>query len=1137
MSNRISRLFKNNIKATLLPLGMLVIVMLQSSLLHAQQQITVRGKVIDTDTKEELIGVAVVITELRIGAATNINGVYSFLVPKPGTYTLEAKLIGYNTKKATITLESGKTATQDFEMKVRASEAEEVLVLGLTGEVDKSKLGNSIGVVGEEKINNVPSSSAIDALAGNVAGVQVNRASGVPGGSSFINVRGPKSALGTNEPVFIVDGVIMDNTQQASNPANPNANSTTASVDAGSRASDINPQDIESMQILKGPAAAAIYGALGANGIVLITTKRGKYNSMERPTKISGELFTQTTRQLGTLDLQTTFGQGDNGLEGPGLSYQEAGSGAAGTTVSQGRPGGTATWGPLLTANTPVFDQLDGVLRVPSTNGAVVSFSGALPSIDYFIGGTFLGDQGVFRNSDLARYNVRLNATINPLNNLSIKTSTNYINQNNNLPTVGNSTSGVFLSALRTPPNFQSSRYLEPNGTQRRYAVYDNPIWSQENVSFLTRVSRIIHSSQAQLDVVRGTNGFTFNVRAQVGLDRYDQGQDVTFPRGALDGGFSAGGIGSNNRAPRTDNQLNLELTTNFGYQFSNNLDFKLVAGGNRINFDRFGVDVNTSGAAGILPFDQLNAASGQVATSFQTSSVLVSQFFQGTVSVFQWLNLTASATRQGSSTFGTVQPFQWFPRASFALSFSEQGFMQPLKGIVDNIILRGAYGEAGNPSLPAAYATNFLYGPFGAAAPFATATSPNSGSNIGINASTAGGASQAVVPERSIEREIGMELTLLGNRANLEANYYYTNINDMILSFPLPISTGYNTVLRNAGFMYNQGWELVLGVDVVRASNFTWRTSMNYARFISQVTDLRGAPFVSLGGFAGSASIIKAGQPYGAIQSNAWMRDVNGNIVYSGQWVQANSNGTLLRDSQNRVTVVAPNTQGAVPIVGALAADVANLSAINALINAPVQDQILNDNVGVPWPAYTLSFRNDFRVMKNINLSVLLDGQFGLTVFNGTLGGLRNFGTIGESRDRDLLAYNENGGRIIVDPARTAPVAINGINYLPGQQINRTVLYRSFYNGFNIAEPSMEDGSFLRLREVSLTYSWGGLRRWGVGDVTVSFIGRNLATFFNNYTGYDPEVNSFGNGNARGIDWFQFAQVRSYRIGVQFTY
>ena len=1089
---------------------------------QASQAQTIQGKVIDAETKEALPGAIVSVPALRIGSVTNINGEYNFKAPV-GTHTIEVKLVGYETKKQTVTVEANQTVTVNFEIKVRATQGDEVVVLGLSGEVDRSKLGAAVGTVSGERINNIATPAAIDGLSGQVTGIQVTRGSGVPGGSTFITIRGPKSARGSSEPVYIVDGVIIDNQQTSPN---------TPAVDAGARAIDINPQDIESMEVLKGPAAAAIYGAVAGNGVIIITTKKGKYNSTERPTKISAAGFYETASPLGSIDLQKEYGQGINGVGGTN-AYQEPRAGQ-----TRGTPGVTLSWGPRLPAGAQTFDQLNGIFRRPNTLQQTVSVSGATSFFDYYVGGTFDQNQGVFRNSDLNRNNFRANVGFTLLPGVRYSTSNNYITSQTLIPTVGNSISGIYLSALRTPPDFDNTRTLEPDGTQRRYAAYDNPIWTQENNSYVSRLSRFIHNSTLSWDIYQdAATGFFAGVRGQLGLDRYDQSNIYTLARGARDASFGPAGTGAVLSDPRFDNQLNLEVSATVKYNFTKDIKATLVLGGQSISLRR---DLTAASTVDISPFfSQLNAGATQIASSAVVESRLVGQFVQLTADIFDRLAVTASVRRDGSSAFGTNQPFAFFPKASFSYNLTQESFMEGLKGILDNVVIRAAYGESGSPTQPDPYATNFLYGSGGVAAPFARGTWANRLGNTGINASAAGGATQAITPERLIEREVGVNLGFWNNRINVEANYFTTSVFDIIVLFPVPASTGYNSVLRNAASMTNNGFELSIQGNIINTPELSWNATINYARLNNVVNSLSGAAPILLGGFAGSAAFINEGQPFGALQVTGWLRDQNGEVVRSGQtWVQVGPNGLMQRNSDGRVISVAPNSPNSrLVTAGAFGSfDVANNGAITGLVGAPVQDGQPIFGFANPFPAYTLSIRNDFRIFKNLTVSILLDGIFGNRVFNGTQGGLINFGTWGATRDREQPATFE-GRPIIVDPNRTSPLSSFGVTYQPGQQVQMTTLYRGFLSGFVIAEPHIQDGSFLRLRDVSIQYNSDILKDFGIGQLSLIFSGRNLATFFSQYTGYDPEVNSFGNQNARGIDWFQFAQVRTLRFGLQLTY
>gem|GEM_PF-934518 len=1101
------------------------VMLLWLSVLSQAQQTTqtISGRVIDAETKEGLPGAVVSIPALRIGSSTNANGEYSFKAPV-GTHTIEAKLIGYESKSQTIKVTADEPIKLDFALRVKASQAEEVVVLGLSGEIDRNKLGAAVGTVSGERINNIASPTAIDGLSGQVTGIQVTRSSGVPGGSTFITVRGPKSVRGSSEPIYIVDGVIIDNSQTSPNQA---------AVDAGARAIDINPQDIESVEVLKGPAAAAIYGAVAGNGVIIINTKKGKYNSNERPTKINVAGFYETSSPLGSIDLQKEYGQGVNGIAGPN-AYREPGPGE-----TRGTPGVTLSWGPRIQPGQPMYDQLNGIFRTPNSFQQTISVSGAASYFDYYVGGTFDQNQGVFRNSDLNRNNFRANVGFTLLPGVRYTTTNNYITSQTLIPTVGNSISGIYLSALRTPPTFDNTRAYEPDGSQRRYGAYDNPIWTQENNSYTSRLSRFIHNSALNWDIYQEpTSGLFLGARAQLGLDRYDQTNVYILARGARDANFGPGGAGAIVTDPRFDNQLNLELAVTAKYNFTKDIRATLIAGGQYISLRRDAINAQTND---ISPFfSQLNSGATQIASSSRVESVLIGQFAQLTADIFDRLAVTASLRRDGSSAFGTSQPFSFFPKAGLSYNLGQESFMEGLKGIVDNVVIRAAYGESGSPTQPDPYATNFLYTTGGITASFARGTWSNRLGNAGLNASTVGGATQDVRPERLVEREIGLNLGFWNNRINVEANYYVQTVFDMIVSFPVPISTGYNSVLRNAASMTNQGFELAVQGTILNTPEVTWNATINYTRFNNVVNSLSGAAPISLGGFTGIAEpYVNVGQPYGALLVPGWLRDQNGNVVLSGRtWVQVDASGNMVRDANNRVISVAPNSPNSRLVVsGAFSTrDVGNNGAIAGLVGAPVQDAQPIFGAANPFPSYTLAVRNDFRIFKNLLVSILFDGVFGNQVFNGTQGGLINFGTWGPTRDREEPAFFD-GQPIIVDPARTTPLTSFGVTYQPGQQVQRTTLYRGFLSGFIIAEPHIQDGSFLRLRDVTVQYSWDILKDFGISQVTFIFSGRNLATFFKSYTGYDPEVNTFGNSNARGIDWFQFAQIRSLRFGVQLTY
>ena len=446
---------------------LLCLVVLASNISNAQtKRAFIKGIVVDRDTKAPLPRASVSITALRLGAVTDKDGKFTFEAP-PGEHNVEARFVGYEPKSVKVSLKAGDTKEISFDLSGQSIQTNQIVVIGLSGEVDRNTLGNSISSVSGRDVANVVSPSAIDAISGRVSGITVTKNSGTPGAGTFITMRGRKSILGSSEPLYVVDGIVMDNTTlYDGNGAEQFSN----------RAVDINPQDIESMEILKGASAAAIYGSQAANGVILITTKRGKLTSYDKPAQINYSSSLTIDQKTGEVPLQTSFGQT--------------------TPFTEGKPGTNTSWGAALASGTPTYNHSDDPFRTAVSHEQSLTITGGVPQFDYLINGTFAGLQGYVIGSKLDRTSIRANIGATILPGIILKTSNNFISINNDLPQDGSNTAGILLGSLRSPPEFDNQKYeYSPGGLMRRFGTYDNPIWSQHYNTYNSKIERFLHSN------------------------------------------------------------------------------------------------------------------------------------------------------------------------------------------------------------------------------------------------------------------------------------------------------------------------------------------------------------------------------------------------------------------------------------------------------------------------------------------------------------------------------------------------------------------------------------------------------------------------------------------------------------------
>jgi hypothetical protein len=672
---------------------------------------------------------------------------------------------------------------------------------------------------------------------------------------------------------------------------------------------------------------------------------------------------------------------------------------------------------------------------------------------------------------------------------------------------------------LRSPPEFDNQKYeYAPGGLMRRFGTYDNPIWSQHYNTYNSKIERFLHSTDLKWQVLNW-----LSVDGRVGLDRYEY---VNTQRLAVQSSNqkSTNKLGYISDSRISHKQMNVDFSLNAQNNwFEDDLFTNFVLGTQSIWVDR---TTNFADAANTLPFfDMVNAGATRDAGSSGYKKQTVGIFGQLTTTYLDRLSLTLAIRRDGSSTFSEAQQFFIYPKVGFSYTLSKESFMEDTKSVLSNLRLRGSWGQAGSPSLPDAYATNFLYGTAGFFDPWERATTASRSGFIGIKQGGGQNSDEFIVagalninPELTSEIEVGIDLGFFEDKLSLEATYYQQTITDMILNVPVPTSTGFDQQLRNAGEMWNKGIEIALKATPYSSENFTWSTALNFTKNTNEVTKLqisevqKPTDVILLGGgFVGIQNVAMINQPLGIFYGYGWLRDINGNIVYSGEYVQTDDNGTMIRDANGKVTKVAAGSANSLKMEDDYG---------NPFINTPIQDPN-QQIIGNSNPDFQYSWRNDFTFFKDFSLSFLWDAVIGFDVWNGTRGALYNFGTAGDTKDRNEPWINQDGKPVLDTD---------------GNPVTKQSYYQEYGNGFNINEPHIEDGSYIKLREVTIEYRWKGLDSWNLNSIVFNFSARNLLTI-TNYTGYDPEVNTFSAAEGRGFDYFTLPQVRSYRFGITIIY
>ncbi|HEU5184530.1 MAG TPA: SusC/RagA family TonB-linked outer membrane protein [Gemmatimonadaceae bacterium] len=1040
----------------------------------AQEGTTIQGRV-TTEGGAPLAAVSVFVVDLNVGSLTRDDGTYTFAIPAARVQgqevTLTARLIGYTAQSARVTLRPG-TITQDFAMVANPLRLGEVVVTGAGTLTTAEKLGNVRNSVDSSLITKSNEANVVQALAAKAPNVEVTQQSGDPGASSYIRIRGSKTIQGTGQPLFVVDGTPIDNTTFATGPL-------TGSTVSPNRAGDINPADIESIEILKGSAAAAIYGARAAQGVVLITTKGGRVG----PTRYSLRSSLSIDEVTQGPPLQRRFGQGSGGT-------------AAVCSAPGCRPA-SVSYGAELPAGTPTYDHFNEMFETGWMLDNVVTASGGSDRTSFYFSAGRLDHDGtiVGPNSWYDRSSFRVKATHRLLDRLTIGGNVSYVDARGSFIQKGSNISGLMLGALRTPPEFDNRRYLDSTGLHRSYRYprptalavtrgYDNPFFVVNEHTNVADAGRVFGNVNLDYDP---TNWLSI---------RYTLGGDYTADERleALPPSSSNWAPGSLTRGDIVNYQIDHNLIATGRWTYSTNLAGSVTLGHN-LNSRRNKM-IFVTGYDYIAP-DVDNVDNTIDHDPFEDESYVHNESFFGQATFDFWdqLFLTAGVRNDGSSTFGKADRRHWFPKASAAWNFTEALGPEGLAGVVTTGKLRVAYGETGRE--PFAYQT---IGGFSIAnqtegwGPFLSPTQKGGLTRAGAKSN------DELKPERTTELEAGFDIGLFKEKADLSVTYYDSRSKDVIFQAPLPPTTGYTSQVQNAAIIDNTGWEATLNLRPFTRPNFAMETTLLFATNDNLVVDLSGFDYVDM---AGSFT-----DPGGAAVKGSRV-----GVLRSADFARCRYDETNMVDGIDiNASCRASNApQGALYI----AAD-----------GFPILDPT-SRVIADPNPDWTGSVRTAITLFRKWQVSGLLDIKQGGDNWNGTKGALYNFGT---HKDTEIRNTNQVFGR-------------NGFHEgaVAGPGAGTAVLidqdwFQGLGSGFGpVAAQFIEDASYVKLREISVAYTLDQafLRRFGMSSVDLRVAGRNLKTW-TDYTGIDPETNLGGAEVAlRGIDYFNNPQTRSFVFSV----
>ena len=1069
---------------------------------HAQQSaVSVSGRVTN-EAGAPLSLASVYIETLGLGTQTAEDGRYQLTIPAARVHgqqvVLGVRAIGFRNTTATISL-TETTVSKDFTLAANPLRLGEVVITGSGTSTTVEKLGNSINSVKAAEIQKSSEPNIVNTLAAKAPGVEVTSASGDPGAGSSIIIRGIKTIQGDAQPLFVVDGQPIDNTTTSTNP-----NDFSASTAATNRAADINPNDIESIEILKGAAASAIYGARAAQGVILITTKSGRAGQTRYSLR-SNSTWDDVNKSI---PLQRSYGRG------------EVGSAAKAACAGPGCTPTSSTWGPAVASGTPTYDHWGEAFNTGHTFDNVLSVSGGDDRRTFFISagntsqnGTIIGDHDKYN-----RTTGRLKATQLIGNKLRVGGNVTYSDVRSDYVQKGNNLNGLLLGLARTPPDFnnfpyvvdglhRSYRYPNPaNSTDDR--IYDNPFWVINEDRNTSTVGRAIGNFNIDWDALSW-----LNVKYTLGADHASDERIEGLPPQSA--GYDGGTIwqGTYNAL-----QLDHNLVGTAQHKWSDAFATTFTLGQNLNSRNQRIVQAN--GTTFIDP--ELFTLNNTVSTNLQpqnyASTVRIAGYFaQLGVDAWDRLYLTAAVRADQSSTFPKEDRTNYYPKAS--LAWNAIGGSRPPMGPVSYLKLRTAYGAVGREPNAYQILDTFL----GGAIPIdygTGSTSPTQGGNGGLYSSSVKGAPR-LKPERTAEAEVGIDFGLFNQKVDGSVTYYDANTSDVIFSLPVPVSTGYQNVTSNGGKITNKGIEVVLNWRALDIQNLQWEIGGNWAQNRNRLVELQGADYVGITGGFGVSTAVK-GEPLGTFYGTDWIR-----CRYE------------VADADNHTT----NAAGADVDVNALCRS-ANAADHSLYVDADGFPLIDNANrvVGNPNPQWIGGLRNTFTLFKKFQISSLVDVKKGGQNWNGTRLALQRFGTSSYTNPRadcsaglDKCVGNEKvfGQTIEKSPGVVGPGANKSVPI--GENWWRAGLGNNF-NG--PTGQGVENAGYVKLREISIAYTLDNARvrsMTGLASVDIRLGARNIYTW-SDYKGVDPETNLEGSlGIGRGQDYFNNPQTRSltFTIGL----
>lgn len=1085
---------------------------------NAQRQLT--GTVTSADDGSSIPGASVFVQGTTVGTVTDINGKFNLSVPTDAK-VLIFSFVGMETKDVAI----GSGNVYDVKLKAALTAIEGVVVTALGITREKKSLGYATQDVKGDELNQARQTNMVNALSGRVAGVQVTGSSGNMGGSSRVLIRGVNSLLGNNNPLYVVDGVPIDNSDY--NTANTARGA--GGYDYGNMAQDINSDDVESVSVLKGPSAAALYGSRAANGVILITTKKGKTSKTKQAIGVTVNSGITMENVAYLPKYQYLYGGGsifedpDPNVARDGFLVQEIN----GKQYLLPDYATDESWGPKYDANiqylpawsiynweeagkpatdletTPWVAAANDVetffkTSVGYTNN--VALTGGNENNSFRLSYTNLTSTGYMPNSELDRNTLNFNGQSKFGSRLDAFVAVNYVKTNAlGRPSTGYDDNNVMQKfnqwGQRQLDMKQLENYKSPDGTNRTWnrRAWDDPRPNYSDNPYWTRYENYQNDSR---DRYYGNAGLTYKITDWLKVTSKYNMDSYTF-RNEERVAVGSQALSSYLENVRQVTETNAEFLFLANKQLTENLSLNATFGGNRMHrmYQRNGGI--TDGGLVIPNFYNLgNSASTAISHDATTEKAINSLYGSATLGYKGMLYLDMSLRNDWSSTLPADKNSYLYPSATLSYVFTEMPSLNKLAWLNLGKVRFGA-SKVGNDTDPYVLAT--LYDNFSNFGSDIRYTMPSALNNANLK------------PESTVGWEIGTEMKFFNSRLGFDFTYYNKTTNDQIFNVPISAASGYLSAWVNAGKINNKGFELMITGTPLKFNDFQWDISVNFAKNTNEVVELmEGIESLRLGTGPFNVTVeARLGEAYGQLVGSNYVYDAAGNIV-------VDKAGRYLK-----TTAV--------------------------------------ESLGSVLPDWNAGINNSFKY-KGFDLGFLIDIQQGGKIFSTTnMWGMYS-GILEETAAtndlgnniRDEVIKNEDGsydpasGGLVLEGVYGKLNADGTVQYIDASGANvdapitnstRISAQRWAWDHYSRpAAQNVFDASYIKLREVRIGYTIPKQYTGPIANLRVSIYGRNLAMWGTDCQHIDPE-NTTSAGNVQGIEGGQLPSLRSYGFNLSFNF